>query len=74
MILSLLVQNSNTYVSTQHNQANSVTKYIDLNWDEDNSEDDNNGDVLDDYVETTVYPCAKQPRDDLVLYFTNDLI
>ena len=43
----------------------------DLDWDEDNSVDDGNGDVLDDDVETTVYPCAKQPLDDLVLYFTN---
>lgn len=40
-------------------------------WNDDNREDD---DVLDDDVEATEYPCAKQLRDDIVLCFANDLI
>ena len=41
-------------------------------WDEVNDED-NDDDDLDDDVEATEYPCAEQLRDNLVLYFANDL-
>lgn len=57
-----------------HNICELSNELYRAEWDEDNNEDDDNDDVLDDDVEATEYPCAKQLRDDLVLCFANDLI